>query len=191
MPLSILLAIGAGVCFGVGEVCAKFAIGSGQIGPMTLLALRTASALPLVILTSWLAISWAGTEPAGWLHASPGVLAAAVIGSGVVTGALALALFYSAMRLADITVVKPIAFGLAPVTAALVAHAAGLDRVTLPKAVGIALIVAGVVVLSSARHAKPAHAQTTPDPTRPDHPSPHQAGTHQAGGPAPSPAAPS
>ncbi|MBA4028592.1 MAG: hypothetical protein C0475_05575 [Planctomyces sp.] len=170
MPVSILLAIGAGVCFGVGEVCAKYVIGSGQIGPMTLLAVRTAFALPLVILSAWLAISWAGTEPAGWRGASPSVLAAAVIGSGVLTGALALALFYSAMRLSDITVVKPIAFGLAPVTAALVAHAAGLDRVTLPKAIGIALIVVGVVVLSSARHAKPpAHATAEPRRT-PDAP---------------------
>ena len=45
---AILLAIGAGVCWGIGEVATRSVLHSGKVGPITAIAVRSTVALPLL-----------------------------------------------------------------------------------------------------------------------------------------------
>ena len=47
---AILLAVTAGLCWGVGELCTKSVLHGGRIGPLTAIAVRSTVALPLLWL---------------------------------------------------------------------------------------------------------------------------------------------
>ena len=51
---AVIWAVLAGLCWAVGELCAKSVLKSGQVGPMTALAVRATVALP-VIWAVWFA----------------------------------------------------------------------------------------------------------------------------------------
>lgn len=147
---AILLAIGAGVCWGIGEVATRSVLHSGKVGPITAIAVRSTVALPLIWIAYAVAMYGlkAQTEPANWLQAGGPTLAKLVLGSGVVAGAAAMILFYSALSLGEVSRIKPIAFAVAPAVGALLGWLVLGEAMTVKKAVGVMTILAGVVILT-------------------------------------------
>lgn len=155
MPMrAIFFAVLAGLCWGIGEVFTKSVLHSKQVGPLAAIAARSTVALPLI----WAAYAIAAygmkssTEPRGWLHADGAVMAKLVLGSGVIAGALAMIFFYTALSMGEISRIKPIAFSLAPATAVLLGWLVLGEGMTWRKAVGVGLILLGVVVLTGKKH---------------------------------------
>ena len=64
---AILLSIGAGLCWGVGELFTRSALHSKQIGPLAAISIRSTIALPLLWLAYLLATRGMGVEKSGWL----------------------------------------------------------------------------------------------------------------------------
>ncbi len=154
---AIIYAILAGLFWGIGELCAKSLLKSHEVGPVTAIAVRTTIALPVLWLAylattrGWLApigIS-AAKEPAMWDQASWPVLMKLILGAGVSAGALGLLCFYLGLSAGEVSRVKPVAFGLAPTIAVLGGWLFLGEEMSLKKAVGVVLIVAGVLVLTT------------------------------------------
>ncbi len=146
---AILLAIGAGLCWGVGELFTRSALHSKQIGPLAAISLRTTIALPLLWLAYLAASRAMNAERTDWLkQAEASTMWKIVLGSGVIAGALGMICFYSALNLAEASRIKPIAFSVAPATAVLLGWLVLHESMTWPKAAGVTLILAGVVLLT-------------------------------------------
>jgi len=147
---AMILASLAGIFWGVGEIFTKSVLHTGKIGPVTALAVRSSVALPVLWLTWWF-VSRRGLEPAGWAAADAPTLAKLVIGSGLIAGAGGMIFFYLALHAGDISRIKPVAFTLAPTTAVLLGWLVLGEAMTMQKAVGIVLVVAGVIVLTGSK----------------------------------------
>ncbi len=169
----IVMAIGAGVCWGIGEVTTKLVLKSGQVGPISAVAVRTLVALPLV-WGAWLLLARQGfaagplslsAEPA-WTRADGSTLIKLVLGAGVCAGAVALILFYGSLKLADVSVVKPIAFTIAPATAVLLGWLVLGEAMSVRKLLAVALILGGVALLASTP-AQEARGDIQPAPVPP------------------------
>jgi transporter family protein len=143
-----ILAVLAGVCWGVGEFFTKQVLHSGRVGPVTAIAVRSTVALPVLWVVYFLVARRAG-EPGTWTPAGPATLAKLVLGSGLVAGAFGMLCFYGALHLGPISKVKPIAFTVAPCVAALLGWLALGEPMSVRKAAAVALIVAGVVLLTA------------------------------------------
>lgn len=149
----------AGLCWGIGELCTKSVLHTHRIGPVTAIALRSTIALPVLWLAWWVAVRGLGAEPRGGLR----LLAAAdlwklVLGSGLLAGAAGMICFYAALNLDDLSRIKPVAFTVAPAVAALLGWLVLHEPMTLRRGTAIALILAGVVLLTGDRKGP------TPDP---------------------------
>lgn len=148
MSKAILFAVLAGVCWGVGELFSKSVLHTGKVGPVTVAAVRTAVALPIL----WMAYYWmvhiAKLEPSGWHRAGTATILKLVFGSGLIAGSLALIFFYTALNFGQVSVVKPISFALAPAVAFVLAVPIFHEALTPKKVLGLLLIIAGVVLLS-------------------------------------------
>lgn len=153
---AILLAIAAGLCWGVGEVCTKAVLHTHKLGPFAAVAIRSAVALPLIV-AAWL-IAWkvvgAPKEAPGLAQAGPREWALLLAGSGLIAGAAAMICFYAALSLGEVSRIKPIAFSIAPATGVLLGWLVLKESMTPQKALGVVLILVGVVVLTLSR-AKP------------------------------------
>lgn len=146
---AILLAIAAGLCWGVGELFTRSALHSKQIGPLAAISLRSTIALPLLWLAYVLVTRTMQVERAGWLNtAQSATLWKVILGSGVIAGALGMIFFYCALNLAEASRVKPIAFSIAPATAVVLGWLVLHESMTWQKAAGVTLILAGVVLLT-------------------------------------------
>ena len=154
---AVIWAVLAGLCWAVGELCAKSVLKSGQVGPMTALAVRATVALP-VIWAVWFAATrgWlepfgvsAAREPAGWQQASAATWWKRVFGAGVAAGAMGLACFYLGLSAGDVSRVKPIAFALAPTIAVAGAFLFLGEEFSAKKLLGLFLVVGGVIVLTT------------------------------------------
>lgn len=152
----IVFAVLAGLFWGIGELCTKSALKSGEVGPVTAVAVRTSVALP-VVWALWFAVVRGWLEPLGISAARESVLLGGAsgatwwklaLGAGVCAGGLGVGCFYLGIAAGDISLVKPIAFTLAPAFAALGAAALLDEPLTPRKAVGLALVLAGVVLLA-------------------------------------------
>lgn len=160
---AILLAVAAGLCWGVGELCTKSVLHGGKIGPLTAIAVRSTIALPVIWLAWMLALQTFGTEPKpAWRALTGAELTKLIVGSGLVAGALAMICFYSALALDDISRIKPIAFTLAPATAALLGWMLMGETMTWRKALALVLILGGVLLLTSDRPRAAAHGAGEP-----------------------------
>lgn len=147
---AILLAVAAGLCWGVGELFTRSALHTRQVGPLAAIALRSTIALPLLWLAYFVAARYLHVERSGWLRtAESSTLAKLALGSGVIAGALGMIFFYSALNLAEASRIKPIAFSVAPATAVVLGWLALYESMTWQKAAGVTLILAGVVLLTS------------------------------------------
>lgn len=158
---AILLAIAAGLCWGVGEVFTRQVLHSKEIGPFAALLVRTAVALPLIAL-AYLAAAHSGllsSEIPGWrVNLSTANWLRLLLGSGLLAAALALVFFYAALSLGQVSVVKPIAFAVAPVTAVFLGALVLGEPLTIRKLIAIACIAVGIVLMASPGKAK---AETT------------------------------
>ncbi|GJM19078.1 MAG: hypothetical protein DHS20C14_12910 [Phycisphaeraceae bacterium] len=155
----ILLAVGAGLCWGVGELCTRAVLHTGKVGPLTAVAVRSAVALPIII-AAWLIaqrVLKVPTEPTAWTSAGPKYMWLLVLGSGVVAGAAAMILFYSALSMGEVSRIKPVAFAVAPATAVVLGWLILGEPMSVRKAVAVVLILAGVVLLTSSGKAAITH----------------------------------
>lgn len=146
---AIILAVLAGVCWGVGELFTKSVLHTGKIGPLTAIAVRSTIALPVLWLAYALAVHYAKLEPRNWMKSDAVTLLKLICGSGLIAGAAGMICFYAALNLGEISRVKPIAFSIAPALAVLLGWIAFAESMTLQKALAILLIVAGVALLTS------------------------------------------
>lgn len=145
---AILLAVAAGLCWGVGELCTKSVLHSGRVGPITAIAVRSTVALPVLWVAYYVAVKLAKAEPQDWLKADAATLLKLVLGSGLVAGAAAMIFFYSSLHVGEISRVKPVAFALAPAVASVLAFVFLHEQLDLRKGIGIATILLGVVLLT-------------------------------------------
>lgn len=145
----ILLAVAAGLCWGIGEVFTKSVLHTKQIGPITAIAVRSTVALPVIWAAYFVAHRVAKSEPPNWTSAPTPVLLKLILGSGLVAGALAMICFYAALSMAEVSKIKPIAFCLAPATAVLIGWLVLGETMTIKKAIAVAMILGGVALLTS------------------------------------------
>ncbi len=154
---AIVFAVLAGLCWGIGELCAKSVLKSHEVGPITAIAVRTTVALPLLWLAYFAALrGWLAPlgvdgqrESTDWLHASGPVMVKLLVGAGLFAGTLGLLFFYLGLSVGEVSRVKPIAFALAPAIAVLGGWLLLGEEMSVKKAVGVALIVVGVLVLTT------------------------------------------
>lgn len=156
---AIALAVAAGLCWGVGEVCTKAVLHTHRVGPFMAIAVRSTVALPLIWM-AYVAAHRLAPEGAGRAAAALGGRhwALLLVGSGVVAGAAAMISFYAALSLGEVGRVKPIAFAIAPATGVLLGWLLLGESMSTRKALGVAMILAGVVLLSASGAAPRADA---------------------------------
>jgi uncharacterized membrane protein len=164
---AILCAILAGLCWGVGEIFSKWALNTGQVGPMAVQMVRAAVTLPLTIVALLVAANFSNGEvPGWWRHLDGKVWLMLIGGSGLLAGFAGVFFFYLGLSLpgGDISKLRPIAFSLAPATAVLLGWLLLHEPMTVRKAVAVVLIIAGILLLAGG--GKPTdqlkHALTTP-----------------------------
>ena len=145
---AILLAVGAGLCWGVGELFTKSVLHTNRVGPITAIAVRSTVALPVLWLAYFVAVHVVRAEPTDWRRADGATLAKLGLGSGVVAGGAAMILFYAALHAGEVSRVKPVAFAVAPAVAAVLAVALLGEAFTVRKLLGVVAILAGVVLLT-------------------------------------------
>ncbi|MCA9310290.1 MAG: EamA family transporter [Phycisphaerales bacterium] len=161
MP-SLLLAVLAGLCWGIGELFTKSVLHTKEVGPITAIMVRSTVALPVLWLVWWFTVSVLKTERADWWRAAEtGTILKLTLGSGLIAGAAAMICFYAALSMGEISRIKPIAFTLAPATAVLLGWLVLGESMTTRKAIAVTMILAGVVLLtgSSKSHSP---TETTP-----------------------------
>ncbi len=172
---AVLLALGAGVCWGIGEVCTKSVLHSGKVGPLTAIAVRSLVGLPVIWLV-WLiakdGLFGAAAEPRGWLQADRGILLKLVLGSGLLAGAAAMVCFYLSLKFGPVSQVKPIAFCVAPAVAVVLGWTLLGEPFDLRKLFAVLLILTGVVLLTGGGTASAPTAQTVPPSAPPSVPPP-------------------
>jgi uncharacterized membrane protein len=147
----VLFAIAAGLCWGIGEVCTRSALHSGKIGPITAITVRSLVAIPIIVIVYWLMTRGIGgvrvEQPVSAIDGA--TWSKVVLGSGVIAGALAMVFFYVALSLGEVSMVKPIAFAVAPAVGVTLGWLVLGESMDGRKAAAILLIVSGVVLLTT------------------------------------------
>lgn len=167
--LAILFAVLAGLCWGVGEIFTKAAINTREIGPMGTVLVRAAVTLPLALAAFGIAHWGVGSETQAWWRTlTAPTWAKLVIGSGVLAGFAGVFFFYLGLAQpgGDISILRPIAFALAPATAVLLGWWLLGEPMTPRKLLAVVLILAGIVLLAGepAKAARAAHARARAEP---------------------------
>jgi transporter family protein len=146
---ALILAVLAGFCWGVGELCTKSVLHTHKIGPLTAIALRSTIALPLIWFAWWLIVRRLALEKRPELAALTTADALKLIlGSGLTAGALGMICFYAALNLGDISRIKPVAFTVAPAVAVVLGWLVLHEPISLQRGVAVLLILSGVVLLT-------------------------------------------
>lgn len=117
--------------------------------------MRSLVAIPLLLFVFWLmtrGIAGLRVEPA-LADADRATWLKLVLGSGLVAGALAMICFYVSLSLGEVSVVKPIAFSIAPTVGVLLGWLVLGESMDARKAVAIGLILAGVLILTTGSRA--------------------------------------
>jgi uncharacterized membrane protein len=157
MTKPIVLAILAGLCWGVGEIFTKQALNSGRVGPFTVLMLRAIVTLIPAVAACVIATRMIKTEPAGWFSDMPTSVWLMVIGgSGLLAGFLGVFFFYWGLGSpgGDISIIRPIAFALSPATAVVLGWLVLDEGMSWRKAISVLLIVAGIALLAGEKSKK-------------------------------------
>lgn len=145
---AVLLAVLAGVCWGVGEVFTKSVLHSGRVGPMTVLLVRALMTVPPALVAYLVAYSLLKSEPRGWWQAGTPLMLKLALGSALLAGFAGVFFFYLGLASGDISVVKPIAFTVGPAVAVLLAWFVLKEPMTPAKLTGVALVLVGVVLIA-------------------------------------------
>ena len=145
---ALLIAVLAGLCWGVGESFTKSVLHTGKIGPVTAMAARTTIALPVLWLAAWFVMMRLNHEPRSWLGELdwPTGLKLA-LGSGLTAGAAGMLLFYVALNMGTLSAVKPVAFATAVVTAVILGWLVFRDPMPVRKMAAAVLIGAGILLM--------------------------------------------
>lgn len=158
MTKAIVFAVLAGLCWGVGEIGTKAALNSRQVGPMGATLVRALVTVLPVVIVYLVATRVTRSEDAAWFRgASARTWLYLIVGSGLLAGFAGVYFFYSGLKHGDISVLRPIAFGIAPATAVLLGWWWLGEPMTARKAGGVALIVAGIVMLAGGGEEEQAH----------------------------------
>jgi uncharacterized membrane protein len=147
----ILCAIAAGLCWGVGEIFTKSAINSREIGPLGAVLIRAAVTLPLAIIGFIVASKLMRTETEPfWTQMTAATWLKVLLGSGVLAGFAGVFFFYFGLSLkgGEISVLRPIAFALAPATAVLLGWWFLGEGMTVKKGLAVVLIISGILMLA-------------------------------------------
>lgn len=150
---AILFAVLAGLCWGVGEIFTKGAINSGKVGPFTALFVRSCVTLIPAAIVMLAATQALRTEPANWATGmGVRVWMMLIVGSGLLAGFAGVFFFYWGLGSpgGDISLLRPIAFGLSPLTAVILGWLVLGEEMTMRKAAASAMIIAGIALLASA-----------------------------------------
>jgi transporter family protein len=145
---AILLAVGAGACWGIGEVFTKSVLHTGRVGPLTAMAVRSLVALPVLWLAYAGAVYWMKSEPRDWTSAGTPTLLKLGLGSGLMAGAAGMILFYAALSMGEISRVKPVAFTIAPATAVVLGTLVLGEPLGPRKLIALLMILVGVGLLA-------------------------------------------
>jgi uncharacterized membrane protein len=149
--LAIVMAVLAGLCWGVGEIFTKKALNTGQVGPMAVLLVRTLTTLPLAAAAYWVSMDVWKWERPGWTgQTTPQVWMMLILGSGLLAGFAGVFFFYMGLAApgGDISRIRPIAFALSPATAVLLGWLMLGEGMSLRKGVACLLIIAGIILLT-------------------------------------------
>jgi bacterial/archaeal transporter family protein len=128
------------ICWGVGGYFEKKGLHLGNLSPTMGITLRTAVAF--IILGAASFPQWKSLPQAG-----PKALLYMAIGGGVVAGAAGMLCYYTALKGAPLNKVMPIAFT-SPLFGALTGLMMGTEPLSVKTMAGMALTVAGIVVLT-------------------------------------------
>ncbi|HYE60505.1 MAG TPA: EamA family transporter [Phycisphaerales bacterium] len=155
MTKAILFAVLAGLCWGVGEIGTKAALNTRQVGPMTAVFVRAlVTVLPTLIAYLVATQVWK-SEPARWYEDASGrTWAYLIVGSGLLAGFAGVFFFYMGLgsKGGDISLLRPIAFGIAPATAVFLGWWWLGEALTVKKLIAVVLIVTGIVLLAGGSH---------------------------------------
>jgi bacterial/archaeal transporter family protein len=135
-----LFALLTAIAWGVGGYFEKKGLHLGNLSPQMGITIRTAVALVVLGIVSypqWKTLPQAGSK----------ALLMMAIGGGVVAGALGLLCFYTALKGAPLNQVMPIAFT-SPLFGALMGIMLGGEPLTWKIALGMAMTVGGIVLLT-------------------------------------------
>jgi bacterial/archaeal transporter family protein len=135
-----MFALLTAIAWGVGGYFEKKGLHLGDLSPQMGITIRTAVALLIlgaVSFPQWKTLPQAGTK----------AILMIAIGGGVIAGALGLLCFYTALKGAPLNQVMPIAFT-SPLFGALMAIIFGGEPFTWKTAVGMAMTVGGIVLLT-------------------------------------------
>ncbi len=135
-----LLALFTAMAWGIGGFFEKKGLHLGNLSPQMGITVRTATALVILSLVSY-------SEWKTLAQAPPKALLMMVIGGGVVAGAVGMLCFYAAIKGAPLGQVMPIAFT-SPLFGALMGLLFGTESLTPKTAVGMALTIGGIVLLT-------------------------------------------
>ncbi len=135
-----LFALITAFCWGVGGYFEKKGLHLGNLSPTMGITIRTGVALIILAIASypqWKTIPQAGSKALLYM----------IIGGGVVAGAIGMLCFYTALKGAPLNKVMPIAFT-SPLFGALMGLAFGGEPLTVKTALGMAMTVGGIVLLT-------------------------------------------
>ena len=137
-----IFALITAMAWGFGGYFEKRGLHLGNLTPQVGITIRTAVALVILAIASF--PQWKSIPEAG-----PKALLMMVIGGGVVAGSVGMLSFYAAIHGADsLTQVMPIAFT-SPLFSALIGIVFQTEKLTWQTALGMALTVGGIVVLTT------------------------------------------
>ena len=134
------LALLTAVAWGIGGYFEKKGLLLGSLPPHVGIAIRTAVAL--LILGAISIPQWRAVHAAG-----PRAMLYVALGGGVLAGAVGMLCFYAALKAGSLSQVMPIAFT-SPLFGVLLAVIVGAEPLQLRTAVGMALTIGGIVLLS-------------------------------------------
>jgi transporter family protein len=137
-----IFALITAICWGVGGYFEKQGLKLGNLSPQMGITIRTFVALIILGVVSfpqWKTVTQAGSKALLYM----------IIGGGVVAGAVGMLCYYSAIKGADLGKVMPIAFT-SPLFGVLMGLIFSHEPITWKTAVGMALTVGGIVLLTLA-----------------------------------------
>ncbi|HEX7556976.1 MAG TPA: EamA family transporter [Leptolinea sp.] len=135
-----LFALLTAIAWGVGGYFEKKGLHLGNLSPQIGITIRTAVALIILAAVSfpeWKQIPTAGSKSLLYM----------VVGGGVVAGAIGMLCYYTAIKGAPLGKVMPIAFT-SPLFGALMGFWLGGETFSIKSAIGIAMTIGGIIILT-------------------------------------------
>ena len=117
---------------------------------------RIVANVPAALLAYWLAVYVFKNEPRDWMSAPAPIMARLLLGTTLLAGFGGVMFFYLGLTFGEVSLVKPVAFALAPAVASLVGWALLKESMPPQKIAGIVLLLVGLVLVASTPHG-PAH----------------------------------